>query len=179
MLANTRRLNIIHHLIDKEPLTLTQLVMACKMSLPACSQYTRQITARGLCRETRKGRYAFFDLNSDPAIPYSATLLQSVIISLKTANKDYKKLMADLTAYTHVSRIRIVNYISTNGSARLCDMQRTLHISESALLRHIDKLLRRHVIVLSDDECYHLAKSPTLLAKELKRIVTEPHLHTS
>ena len=179
MLANPRRLKIIQHLIDREPLTLTQLAMACKMTLPSCSQYTRQITARGLCRETRKGSYAFFDLIADPSIPYSATLLQALIISLKCAKKDYNDQMADLTAYTHVSRIRIVNHLSEKGSARLCDMQRTLHISESALLRHVDKLVRRKVIVLSADERYHLAKPQTPLAKELKRIVTESYHHTS
>jgi hypothetical protein len=179
MLANVRRLNIIKHLAGKEPLTLTQLATVCKMSLPACSQYTRQITARGLCRETRKGNYAFFDLSPDPAISYSAVLLQGIIASLKCATKDFKEQIADLTAYTHPRRIRIVTFIAAKGSARLCDMQHELHISESALLRHINKLLRRSVISLSDDERYHLCNPPTLLAKELKRIVTDPYLHTS
>jgi len=179
MLANHRRLNIIHHLIDKEPLTLTQLAVACKMSMPACSQYTRQITARGLCQEIRRGSYAFFDLTPDPAIPYSAILLKAIVSSLKLAKKDYAGQIADLTAYTHVSRIRIVNYISEKGSARLCEMQRSLHISESALLRHIEKLARRSVIARTEDDHYHLTKSPTPLAKELKRIATETYLHTS
>jgi len=179
MLANVRRLNIIKHLVGKEPLTLTQLATVCKMSVPACSQYTRQITARGLCREIQKGRYAYFDLYPDQSIPFSAILLQSVVASLRDAKKDFKEQMADLTAYTHVRRIKIVNFIAAKGSARLCDMQHELHISESALLRHISKLLRRSVISLSDDERYHLCNPPTLLAKELKRIVTDPYLHTS
>jgi len=179
VLANIRRLNIIQHLSCKAPLTLTQLATVCKMSLPSCSQYTRQITARGLCRETQKGRYAYFDLYPDPAIPFSSILLQGIVASLKYAKKDYKEQMADLTAYTHVRRIKIVNFIASKGSVRLCDMQHELHISESALLRHINKLLRRNVVSLSDDERYHLANPPTLLAKELKRIVTNTYLHTS
>lgn len=179
MLANTRRLKIIQHLIDKEPLTLTDLAAACKMSLPACSQYTRQITARGLCREIRKGTYAYFDLFPDPAIPYSTLLLHGIIAALKLARNDYKVQIADLTAYTHVRRMMIVNHLFIKGPTRLCDMQRDLQISEPALLRHLQKLLLRHLVLRSDDERYYLMSPPTRLAEILQRIVTGLYLHTS
>ena len=179
MLANSRRLKIIQHLIDNGPLTLTELATASSMSLPACSQYTRQITARGLCRETRKGTYAFFDLYPDPSIPYSPYLLLGIIESLLRKKQDYTEPIADLTAYTHVRRIMIVNYLFKEESARLCDMQQDLPISEAALLRHLNKLISRKVVSRSENECYHLLKPPTMLSKKLLMIATGSYLHTS
>jgi DNA-binding MarR family transcriptional regulator len=179
MLANARRLKIIQTLIDNGPLTLTDLAKATSMSLPACSQYTRQITARGLCRETRKGTYAFFDLYPDPSIPYSPYLLQGIIAAVLRKKQDFTEPIADLTAYTHVRRIMIVNYLFTEESARLNDMQQALQISEAALLRHLNKLLSRNLVLRSEDERYHLLKPPTPLARKLFMIATGSYLHTS
>jgi DNA-binding transcriptional ArsR family regulator len=179
MLANARRLKIIRHLIDNGPITLTELATATSMSLPACSQYTRQITARGLCREIRKGTYAFFDLYPDPSIPYSAQLLQAIIAALLRTKPDFTEPIADLTAYTHVRRIMIVNYLVSNDSSRLCEMQQALQISESALLRHLNKLLSRNLVSRLEDEHYCLLKPPTPLAKKLLTIATGSYLHTS
>lgn len=179
MLANARRLRIIHQLIGKDPQTLTQLATACKMSVPACSQYTRQITARGLCREVRKGRFAYFDLCADPSIPYAASLLKAVIASLKHAKPNYKGQIADLTAYTHVSRIRIVRHIAQHGVCRTCEMKSGLHISKPALIRHINKLTRRNRLQAVKAGGYQLVQPRTVLARELLYIATGYPSHTS
>lgn len=179
MLANARRLRIIHQLIGKDPQTLTQLATACKMSVPACSQYTRQITARGLCREVRKGRFAYFDLHADPSIPYAAALLNAVITSLKHAKRNYKEQIADLTAYTHLSRIRIVNYVVQHGVSGTCEMKSALHISKPALFRHMNKLVRRNRLQAVKTGGYQLVKPKTVLARELLSIATGCWSHTS
>jgi predicted transcriptional regulator len=179
MLANARRLRIIHHLIDREPQTLTQLAKACKMSISACSQYTRQITARGICREIRNGRFAYFDLYPDPAISYSELLLESLIRSLKLAKQNYKGQIADLTAYTHVSRMRIVRHIKQHGVTSTSEMKRVLHISRPALLRHIQKLKRRNTLEAVKTGGYQLRQPKTILAKALLVIATGQLSHTS
>jgi predicted transcriptional regulator len=179
MLANARRLRIIHQLIDKEPQTLTQLAKACKMSVSACSQYTRHITARGLCREIRNGRFAYFDLYADPAIPYSTSLLKAVIRSVKQSKRDYKQQLAELTAYTHISRIRIVRYIAQHGVCRICEMQSGLHISKPALIRHVNKLTRRNRLQAVKTGGYQLVQPTTVLARELLSIATGYRSHTS
>ena len=179
MLANARRLGIIHQLIGKDPQTLTQLATWCKMSVPACSQYTRQITARGLCREVRNGRFAYFDLHADPSIPYAASLLKAVIASLKHAKQNYKEQIADLTAYTHISRIRIVRYIAQHGVCRICEMQSGLHISKPALIRHINKLMRRNRLQAVKTGGYQLVQPKTVLARELLSIAAGNRSHTS
>jgi hypothetical protein len=179
MLANARRLRIIHQLIGKDPQTLTQLATACKMSASACSQYTRQITARGLCRETRRGRYAFFDLHPDPMISYSASLLNALIKSLKHAKSHYMEQIADLTAYTHVSRIRIVRHIAQHEVSRTCEMKSGLHISKPALIRHINKLIRRNRLQAVKTGGYQLVQPRTVLARELLYIAVGHPSHTS
>jgi hypothetical protein len=179
MLANARRLGIIHQLIGKDPQTLTQLATACKMSVSACSQYTRQITARGLCREIRNGRFAYFDLYADLSIPYAASLLIAVIASLKHAKRNYKEQIADLTAYTHVSRIRIMRYVVQHGVSETCEMKSALHISKPALFRHINKLIRRNRLQAVKTGGYQLVQPETVLARELLYIATDYRSHTS
>ena len=179
MLANARRLGIIHELIGKDPQTLTQLATACKMSIPACSQYTRQITARGLCREVRNGRFAFFDLHADPSIPYSASLLKALIQSVKQSKREYKEQIAELTTYTHVSRIRIMHYVVQHGVSETCEMKKALHISKPALFRHIDKLIKRNVLQSVETGGYQLVKPETVLARALLYIATNYRSHTS
>jgi len=179
MLANARRLRIIHQLIDKEPQTLTQLAKACKMSVSACSQYTRHITARGLCREIRNGRFAYFDLYADPSIPYSASLLKAVILSVKASKRDYKQQLADLTAYTHISRIRMMRYVVQHGVSSASVMQCALHISKPALFRHLDKLIKRNVLQSVETGGYQWVKPKSVLARELLYIATGCRSHTS
>lgn len=179
MLANARRLRIIQQLIDKDPQTLTQLASACKLSVPACSQYTRQITARGLCREIRKGRYAYFDLHADSSISYSSALLKSLTESLRHQKGNYKRQIADLTAYTHVSRIRILRHIFRYGTSQTTEMRYVLHISKPALIRHINKLIKRNLLQAVETGGYQCVKPQSVLARELFAIAASFPSHTS
>lgn len=179
MLANTRRLMILRQLVDTEPMTLTQLAERSKLSLSACSQYTRQITARGLCRQVRRGRFAYFDLHADPAVEYASELLKALIVSLRSFPQNADSMLADLTAYTHATRIRVVQVAAQSANVSVSELRWRLRVSEPALYRHLDKLMRRDVLQLVEPGCFCLSKPRTLLAAELLSIATHPHSHTS
>lgn len=86
-------------------------------------------------------------------------------------------MLADLTAYTHATRIRIVQVAARSTNVSVSDLRRRLRVSEPALYRHLDKLVRRDVLQLVEPGCFSLSKPHTILAGKLLSIVT--HSHTS
>lgn len=80
LLGEKTRLTIIALLKEKE-LCVCDIVDAVGISQPGVSQHLRKLKAGGLVRETRKGQWIYYSLNTEGS-PYAQDML-ALVPSLK------------------------------------------------------------------------------------------------
>ena len=144
------------------------------------------MNARGLCKATRKSRWVFYHLQTDPKVRHSQSIEQAVASTLRhavpqthTTSQTYKEVFADLTAYTHPRRIAIVHILSLQKrkGASFYTLCTQCHISLPALKRHLAKLERRGVVSVRN-ESVTLARPRSPLAKTLLAVAVATPLES-
>jgi len=171
-LANMRRLQLFKAMLDKPPQAVCSLARSCNLPMSICSFYLRQMNARGLCKATRRSRWVFYHLQTDPMVRHSRSIEQAVASALRHATPQvYKEVFADLTAYTHPRRIAIVHILSSQKrkGVDFCGLCSQCHISLPALKRHLAKLERRGVVFVHGEKA-SLARPCSSLARTLLAI---------
>ena len=175
-LANLKRLRLFQAMIDMPPQTVSTLAMLCGLPVPVCSQYLRQLDARGLCKATRKSRWVFYHLETDPKVRHSEAIEQAIASALRGKTPQCRdNVFADLTAYTHPRRITIVHALASRKSVRFETLCSLCAISRLAMERHLEKLEHRSIVVIHDDDI-SLARPQSPLAKALLAVVAATSL---
>jgi DNA-binding transcriptional ArsR family regulator len=155
----------VRTLLEASSTTVSDLARATGLSLGLCSLYLKNLQARGVCRAERNGRFVRYALSPDPLVPQAAPLLAAIIQALRDGDDDCAVFRA-LTAYTHPTRIRIVAALGSAGPRAPLDLQTRVQCSQSALSRHLAKLVARAVVRATPDGI-ELNDPPTKLARDL------------
>lgn len=169
VLANPNRLRVLQCLYQLSPQAVSQIAIKAHLSMSQASQILRALQARGLIQAERRGAWVFYIPEPNATIPYTATMAEALKPSLTPCDADLKSIIANLTAYTHERRIHIVRAIATGINQRAA-LAENCHLCEQALGRHLDKLLRRGVVVESDG-WLSIPPQPTALSNMLLNLV--------
>jgi len=172
VLANLRRLRVLHAVSRSGRISVSAVAAQCRLSLPNATQMLRALQARGLLRAQRVGGWVFYSPDPDPAVAFARPLAAALRTALSADAQTRRDILRQLTAYTHHRRIAIVRAVSA-GSQTKPAVARACRISAQALTRHLDKLQRRGVIGERDEHLLLLTPASPLAATLLTLALTE------
>ena len=170
-LANRKRLELLKRVIEQEPVSVEVLAPQVGISVCTCSQWLRLLNSRGLLSVVRQGRWVYYSSGADPAVKQSEEILTAIRMVLRTCRRedDYDAILKALTAFTHPRRIQIVKAISVTDDLPVDRLMQVSHISRPALFRHLQKLVQRSLLTVTDGR-YALALPETVFAYSLLRL---------
>ena len=145
VLAHPRRLRLLAALFKDAPLCVSDCAKCCQMPRVSTSVALRQLQARGLIRAERVSRWVRYRPVPDPLVAHAAVIDAALRDALRPKTVDLSQTVKTITAFTHERRIRIVHALA-GGPLTMDELSATCHISAPALIRHINKLLRRKVV---------------------------------
>jgi DNA-binding transcriptional ArsR family regulator len=154
VLSNPARLRLLDRLFARAPLTVTAVATAFDLDLAVASRHLRALQARGLLSVERSSRYALYRAEADPLVPQSHILL-AMFREAKREGVSVKVRVHALTAFTHPRRISIVQALSREAMSAE-ELRAACHISSPAVYRHMDKLIRRGLVAVSDQGVFRL-----------------------
>lgn len=132
----------------------TVFAVASRMNVsPAlASQYLRALNARGLLQARRAGKWVYYRPSSDKSILGSGSLLRALKRTFATEKQPIEVIFRQMTAFTHVRRLDIIRALQTGGLTR-GRLRMTTDMSQSALARHLEKLVDRGFVVVDGSTC--------------------------
>jgi DNA-binding transcriptional ArsR family regulator len=142
VLANRRRLRILHFVMRRQEVHVTDVARALNIPVPTASQYLRALNARGLLRARRRGREVSYRVGDDPSLPGTRVLLRGLRPELEKPRPSLDVVFGALTAFTHPSRIAIVRAVA-RGASRVAEVCAMAGIRRRSAERHLKKLARR------------------------------------
>ena len=167
-LANARRLRILERLCTAGEQCVSQVAVACGVSVVQATQHLRGLQARGLLRVRRSSRWVFYTAAADPLVTQAAPALAAVRAAFARGD-GVRDLQAAFTAFTHERRIRIACALAA-GPADVAALRARTGISAPALQRHLRKLRRRGVIDADDRDRLRLARLAPGLLRDVVRL---------
>lgn len=145
VLANPRRLAVLRTVSRGGAWSVTKVAECCGISLSHATQILRSLQARGLLQAQRRGQWVFYVPEVNPEIPQARPLADALRKVWVGKGWSVKKIVADLTAYTHPRRVAIVQAVA-HGRTTASEVREACRLSRPALSRHLDKLVRRRVL---------------------------------
>lgn len=159
------RLRILARLATAGEIAPTTLARELRLPIDALSAHLRRLTAAGLIQRRRSGTWAYCVAGS-PAktgtLPSRITLWLYKAVALpehtdavgeSTPRRDHNlsealqrqhaTIFEAATAFTHVRRLQILRHLCRQKPATVEALTQHLHMSPSALSRHMAKLIRR------------------------------------
>jgi DNA-binding transcriptional ArsR family regulator len=170
VLANRRRLQIFHFLIQQPDRTVSEVARRLDLPPSVASESLRLLESRSLLTARRFGRYVKYRIAAtSPITPYSRlpTALKATFQAHRSS-KASDAIFHLVTAFTHPSRIEIFRALR-NGPRSLRQLQMVTRISVRALYRHLEKLDDRGFIEYSDG-LYSVVRRSCALHRELTRL---------
>lgn len=152
VLANRTRLQILTHLFQQSPQTVSAVALSLDLPLSVASQSLRAMEARGLLAAHRMGRHVHYRIN-EPLLPQPRELVTALESILKPQDTSLESIFHQATAFTHPRRIEIFRCLK-HKSRTLSQLHAATHISTPALSRHLEKLELRHFVVCSREGIY-------------------------
>jgi DNA-binding transcriptional ArsR family regulator len=146
ILANPVRLKILAYL-DQHPRQYVRAVgERFGLSEDVASKNLQLLASAGFLESERKGRYLYYRL------PDANELLRLVLIEVRKARMSVDPVIRTLTALTHERRTAMIAALSKDALSleMLC---RQTNISGMAVERHLDKLVRRGWVKITNDQC--------------------------
>lgn len=144
VLANSRRLQMLRLIHENHELCVADIAMRTNTSPPNTSIQLRNLHARGLLCAQRKRNRLFYTLEANENIPFAAPLV-SALAAMFDQNKSNQSIVHVCTGFTHPRRIEIVQYLERQPMSFKPLLDKT-GISPAALNRHLNKLIRRHIV---------------------------------
>ncbi|MEI8241903.1 MAG: ArsR family transcriptional regulator [bacterium] len=163
VLAHPRRLHLLAALFRDAPLSVSDCATCCDMPRVSTSVALRQLQARGLIRAERMSRWVRYRPIPDPLVTHARAIHDAMRDALRPRKTDLPTICWNLTAYTHERRIRIVQALAV-GPRTMGELSAACHISAPALIRHVDKLIRRKVVQRAGDHVSLLPPATPLAA---------------
>jgi DNA-binding transcriptional ArsR family regulator len=164
VLANQKRLRLLHYVIKKPLSSVAHIATSLHLPVHVASEYLRALNARGLLRAKRQGRLVLYEAVADFSVPEAWILLVTVESAINKQHKT-KDILFSLTGFTHPRRIELVRAIHA-GAVDLRSLKIKTGCSTPAVTRHLRKLRRRGFVV-SDHGLYRCATPTNPLAKTL------------
>jgi DNA-binding transcriptional ArsR family regulator len=146
ILANPVRLKVLAHLDQHPHQYVRSIGDQFGMAEDVASKNLQLMASAGFLESERKGRYLFYSLQKPNE------LLRPVLVEVRKAGENVDPVIQTLTALTHERRVAMVAVL-TKGSLDLDVLCRQTRISGMAAARHLDKLVRRGWVSVSDDQC--------------------------
>ena len=114
----------------------------------------------------REGRYVYYRVGSDDSVPDTAAILRAVTGALQAQGKAAESVYRTVTACTHPRRLDILRILS-HRDLTISEMKKATGASQPALQRHLQKLMARGFVTVSDGE-YRCRKPRDPLARTLR-----------
>ncbi|MEI6211522.1 MAG: hypothetical protein WCR06_07835 [bacterium] len=165
VLACARRLKVFKVVVEKGPVCVKDVARICRMPENTTTQYLRALQARGLLAANRKSRWVYYVPQADPSVQHAEVLL-AVMRKALGRNEPNAEMLAALTAYTHPRRIAMVRQLASKPGT-VPDVGYALGISYPASYRHMEKLVRRGVVQMTEKGICQLATPASELAASL------------
>ena len=170
VLASRPRLRLLRSIHAQPDLTVEALAAAVALPAASASRHLRLLANYQLVRATPHGRYVHYapaqprstgnrflrDLQAYLRDMLGATQPGNVLAQLCAETREpswdsvYDALFKLFTAYTHLRRLFLLRYLARQGASttgRLCEQ---LKMSAAAAHRHLHKLRRRALLMVSD-----------------------------
>lgn len=179
-LANRRRLQVFQFVQANPGRTVSVVAEACGISTVSACQSLRTLNARGLLRVGRMSRWVAYHVGHDPCVPETAAIVRALCSRLgTTGDVGIETTFRELTAFTHVRRVRIVYALAKQGNLTFSTLCSVTGISQPALCRHLKKLESRGV-VRKRKGMYVCARPTSPLLRTLMRLAVRkgPYSHT-
>lgn len=140
-LANEHRLRLLWRLFEVGGENVTALGTRIGLSESVASTYLRSLGARGLIQSERRSNFVFYRPVANPEVQHAEKLLQALRASYE-AQEDLRRIIHDLTGFTHERRIAIVRSLQGKEFSDAA-LSVATSISPQALYRHTRKLVAR------------------------------------
>lgn len=160
---------MLQFLLQTPRATVSEVAEALKLPCSMASSYLRMMNARGILGAEREGRFVRYAVESDPMVRDSKPLANVLKHCLKNGTvRERNVVFQALTATTHPRRITILRVLADRPGCTEREISRRASIPRLALVRHLDKLLRRKFIMERAGRFYIAAD-----LDELKRILVQ------
>ncbi|HBA84136.1 MAG TPA: hypothetical protein DCZ95_08590 [Verrucomicrobia bacterium] len=164
VLANRKRLELLHYVMATSSASVSDIARALQMPLAVASSYLRALNARGLLRVKRKGRFVVYEAAADPTMPEIGVLLPAIKAIFRTKDP-FRTALEVLTGFTHPRRIALLKAME-GGAVDLEFLREKTGISKPALMRHLRKLRKRGCVMRSNKR-YQRVRPGTALGRTL------------
>jgi DNA-binding transcriptional ArsR family regulator len=141
MIACEVRLELLWILFEKNERNVTQLALATGKSFPHISTQLRMLTEHGLVVYRREGMNVFYRAEANAAMPFAPPLLDALRNGFDQS-MSFKTAIRQATAFSHGRRIEIIQALK-GKSRSFKELQQATGMSDSALSRHLGKLMDR------------------------------------
>lgn len=147
VLSNQRRLACLRAVLLNPGDTVGELAHTAALPEDQASLCLRALQARGLLRARRESRWVHYYPLPDPLVPTAAPILAAMEKALLKEKLSETQLIRCLTAFTHPRRLTVLRVLLQNGPTPFMALARKCRISQTALSRHLRKLLERQMVL--------------------------------
>jgi len=169
-LANRRRLDVLRFLLQHPGRCVSEVAEGVGISESSASHCLRALNARGMLAVRRTSRWVAYTVSPNSTISFSEALVAAMKQQLSRRRHAVEGAFRYLTAFTHPRRIRIVRALNRTPGLSIMALVARCSISLPAMKRHVDKLMRRGIVVRSQRGTYTLARRLSPFARELVSI---------
>ncbi len=141
VIASETRLNLLWSLFLDGELCVKDLAEKNQMDPAHASIQLRALNARGLISSRRQKMMVIYRAEANPAVDSAEEILKGLRLCHRR-NDTFDSIMYQATAFTHQRRIEIMRYLKKE-SLEIDQLSAVTGISHPALMRHLEKLIRR------------------------------------
>lgn len=164
-LANHERLALVRLLALSGEQPVTDIAKALGIRQPNTSNHLRILAANGVLWQRRSGTYVYYGI-AKSKVDRRQGVIQLLVLTLRQKRRGSRDLaaiahwaeaegecpadgeiFASLTAFTHPRRLQLLRWLVTHGPRPRSSLTGALNMSGNACDRHLEKLLRRGVVV--------------------------------
>ena len=167
VIANELRLHILQSLMDNGELTVAQIASRTEMSPSNASFQLKMLRERGLIVCRREKMEVFCRAEANEAVDFAPELLRALRACFKQGIVP-KTMIRHATAFTHERRIEIFRALHGRSLTALA-LRDVTGMSDSALSRHLDKLVRRGYVQRDGRVC-RVGRAGNPLGRTLQKL---------
>lgn len=172
-LANRTRLRIMHAVLLKPGLSVSEIAHDFDINVAVVSKYLRELNARGLLQATRQAAEVRYWPEADSSMPQALALLDALSITFRTRKSPGDFIFRKATAFTHPRRILIIRQL-VRQPLRFKEIRIRTGMSATALKRHLRKLMIRGFVRRGPrNAIYSLITSGSVLQTTLLKLADE------
>lgn len=164
VLANRQRLSLLRTIYAQPDATVQVLATAIALPIESASKHLKLLANFRLVEARPQGRYVHY--NPGHPRPGGHPFLRDLLAGLPTLLKSHctlaqvcnsgapaaeadEALLKTFTTYTHLRRLLLLRYLLNHGSAAAVELAAEIHMSPTAVHRHMRKLQRRAVVAIT------------------------------